>query len=73
MVKGTEAHWVAQLVKRPALDFGSGHNLAAHEFEPCIGLSAVSVEPPSDSMSLCPFLSLCPSPTSSLFHSLKNK
>ena len=26
--------WVAQLVKRPTLDFSSGHDLTAHETEP---------------------------------------
>ena len=49
--------WVAQLVKRPTLDFGSGYDLMVWEFEPCIGLRAGSVEPAWDSLSL----SLCPS------------
>ena len=30
--------WVAQLVKRPTLDFTSGDDLTVHEFEPFIGL-----------------------------------
>ena len=30
--------WVAQSVKRLTLDFGSGHNLTVHEFEPRVGL-----------------------------------
>ena len=40
--------WVAQSVKRPTLDFGSGHDLAVHEFEP---LRTVSAEPAWDSLS----------------------
>ena len=35
---------MAQSVKRLTLDFGSGHDLAVLEFEPCIGLYADSVE-----------------------------
>ena len=31
-----------------ASDFGSGHDLMVHEFEPYIGLSAVSIEHTSD-------------------------
>ena len=42
---------VAQSVKRPALGFGSAHDLTVCEFEPCIGLSAVSAEPTSDPLS----------------------
>ena len=34
--------WVAQLVKPLTVDFGSGHNLLVHEFEPHIGLCACS-------------------------------
>ena len=30
--------WVAQSVKHPTLDFGSGHDLRVHETEPCTGL-----------------------------------
>ena len=37
--------WVAQLVKRLTLDFGSGHDLAVCEFEPRVGLRADSSEP----------------------------
>ena len=37
--------WVAQLVERPTLDFGSGHDLTVHGFEPHVGLCADSVEP----------------------------
>ena len=48
--------WVAQLVKRPTLDLGSGHDLTVREFEPC----AVHAEPAWDplSFSLGPALSL---------------
>ena len=42
---------VAQLVKLPTLDFGSGHDLTVHEFEPRIGLCADSVETAWDSLS----------------------
>ena len=37
--------WVAQSVKLPALNFGSGHGLAVCEFEPHIGLCTDSAEP----------------------------
>ena len=60
--------WAAQSIKRPTLDFGSGHNLTFYEFEPHIGLHADSAEPDWDSFS--PPLSLplpCfPSPSLSL-------
>ena len=36
---------MVQSVKLPTLDFGSGHDLMAHECEPCTGLCAVTVEP----------------------------
>ena len=42
---------VAQSVKRLTLDFGSGHDLTVHEFEPCIGLCSDSEEPAWDSLS----------------------
>ena len=58
--------WVAQLVKRPTLDFGSGHDLMAHEIEPHVGLCADSEEPAWDSLSLSLSLSLCSFPTLSL-------
>ena len=38
--------WVAQLVKRLTLDFGSGHDIIVREFEPRVGLCADSVDPP---------------------------
>ena len=43
---------MAQLVKRPSLDFGSCHDLAVCEFKPCIGLYTDSAEPAWDSLSL---------------------
>ena len=43
--------WVAQLVKRPTQDFGSGHDLIVHEFEPHIRLCADSMEPAWNSFS----------------------
>ena len=55
---------MAQLVQCPTLDFGSGHDLAVHEFKPHPGLSTVSMEsawdlllPPHFCLPLC--LSLC--------------
>ena len=47
---------VAQLVKRLTPDFGSGHHLAVHEFEPRVRLCANSVGRAWDplSPSLCP-------------------
>ena len=43
--------WVSQLVKRPTLDFGSGHDFTVHEFKPHLGLCADSMEPAWDSLS----------------------
>ena len=54
--------WVAQLVKRLTLDFGSGHDLVVCEPQSHVGLRADSAEPAWDSLSL----SLCPSPALSL-------
>ena len=52
--------WVAQLAKRPTLDFSSGHELTVGEIEPHFGLCAGNTEPAWDSLSLfsCPSLSL---------------
>ena len=36
--------WVAQSVKHPILDFGSGHDLTVHEIKPFIGLHVDSTE-----------------------------
>ena len=59
--------WVAQSVKRLALNFCSGHDLTVCGFEPPIGLCAGSVGPAWDSLS--PSLSVPPP----LMLSLKNK
>ena len=47
---------MARAVKRPTLDFGSGHNLTVRGFEPRVGLCADSVEPAWDSASASPLL-----------------
>ena len=47
--------WVAQSVRHPIFDLGSGHDLTVREFKPCVGLCTDSVEPAWDSLS--PFLS----------------
>ena len=39
---------MAQLVERPTLDFGSGHDLMVHEFKPHIRLCTDSTEPAGD-------------------------
>ena len=54
--------WVAQLVKRPTLDFHLGHDLTVGEFKPRIGLHTDSMEPAWDSVSP----SLCSSPAHAL-------
>ena len=43
--------WVAQSVKHPTLDFGSGHDLKIGETESRTGLCANSMEPAWDSFS----------------------
>ena len=58
---------VAQSIKHPSLDFGSGHDLTIHGIEPCLGLGADSAESASLSLSLCLSLPL----PNSLFFSLK--
>ena len=40
-----------QVVKCLSLDFGSGHDLTVHEFEPHVRLCADRVEPAWDSLS----------------------
>ena len=50
--------WVAQLVMRPTLDFGSGHDLTVHGIEPCVRLCADSTKPALGSIS--PSLSVLP-------------
>ena len=47
---------MAQSVKHPTLDFGSGHDLTVHEFEPHIG-AVDSAGPAWDSLSAPPLLS----------------
>ena len=42
---------MAQLVKCPTLDLGSGPNLTVCEFDPCVRLCADSVERAWDSLS----------------------
>lgn len=46
--------WVAQRVKRPTLDFGSGNDLVVCKIEPHVGVCADVMEPAWDSGS--PFL-----------------
>ena len=60
---------MAQLVKRPTLDFGPDHDLTVHEFEPQIGLCADRAEPAWNSL----FLSLSPPPPLVLACFLKKK
>ena len=43
--EGSRGAWVPQSVKRPALDFNSGHDLMVPGFKPYTGLCADSVEP----------------------------
>ena len=62
---------MAQLVKCLTLDFGSGHDLIVHEFEPHIGLCTDSMETPWDSLS--PSFSAPPLLTNACALSLKNK
>ena len=65
------ATWVAQLVKRPTLYFGSGHDLSFCEMEPCIRLCTDSGEPAWDSLS--PSLSLCPPPAKKKINKQKER
>ena len=44
---------MAQSVKRLTPGFSSGHDLILHEFEPCIGLCASSMNPAWTSLSIC--------------------
>ena len=67
---------MTQSVKRPALGFGSGHDLTVHKFEPHVGLCADSAKPAWD-LSLSLSLSLSAPPllmsSLSLTLSLSNK
>ena len=65
--------WVAASVKHPTLDFGSGQDLMAREFEPRVGLCADSSEPGAASDSVSPSLSAPPLLTLCVCLSLKNK
>ena len=60
--------WLAQLVKHPIFDFGSGHDLMVRKIKPWLGLCAHSKEPAWDS----PSPSFCPYPAHMLSLS-KNK
>ena len=53
-LKSIRGTWVVQLVKHPALDFGSGHDLSVHEIEPHSGLCIDGAEPARGSLFLCP-------------------
>ena len=52
--------WVVQSVKRPTLDFSSGHDHTVHGIERCVGLGADSAgpawDPRSPSLSAPPLL-----------------
>ena len=50
--KNSRGAWVAHLVKRPTLGFGSGRDLTVREFEPRIRLCADSTGSAWDSLSL---------------------
>ena len=62
---------MAQWVKHPTLELGSGHDLMVHGFQPHIGLCDDSMEPAWDSLS--PSLSAPPLLTLSLSLSKINK
>ena len=51
-LKHTWGTCVAQLVKCPAFDLGSGHDLMVYKIEPRVGLCTDSMEPAWDSLSL---------------------
>ena len=57
--------WLSQL----SVNFNSGHDVAIHEFEPCIWLCADNSEPRA-CFGFCVSLSLCPSPAHTLSLSL---
>ena len=61
---------MAQLAERPTPDFGSGHDLTVHEFEPHVGLCADNMETALDSLS--PSLS-APPPLTLSQNKLKKK
>ena len=55
---GVGGTWMAQLVKHPTLDFGSGHDLMVHEIEPrmghCADRTKATWDSPSFSLSAHP-------------------
>ena len=61
---------MAQSVKCPTLDMGSGRDLAVGEMEPRVGLCADSVDPAWDFLTLvlALSLSLCHSPSRACSH-----
>ena len=61
---------MAQSVKRPTLDFGSGHDLTVRGFEPHVGLSPDSAEPAWGSLFPSLSLSLSAPPLLSRFLAL---
>ena len=46
-----QSTWVAQLLKHLTPDFSSGHDFTVCEFDPYIGLAAVSTDPALDNLS----------------------
>ena len=62
--KCKQGTWVAQSIKRPALDFGSSHDLTVHEIKSHIRFCDDSMAPTWDSLSLS--LSAPPPPMCSL-------
>ena len=61
--------WLSRL---SVLDFGSGHDLAVHEFEPRVGFCADALEPGA-CFGFCVSLPLCPSPAHALSLSVSKK
>ena len=49
---------MAELVKHPTLDFGSGHDLTVRGIKPHVGLHVDSMDPTWDSLSAPPPLML---------------
>ena len=64
---------MAQLVKHPTLDFGSGHDLAVCGFDPHVRLCTSSMKPAWDSLSPSLSLSAPPPCMPMLSHSLSLK
>ena len=66
-IKNIQGAWVAQLVKRLTLGFGSGHDLVVGEFEPRVRFCVDSTEPAWNSLSLSLSLSLSAPPLLTFF------